>query len=26
VLPATQKLSLARTDDGRFSFAVKEAA
>lgn len=26
VLPATQKLSLARDDDGRFSFAVKEAA
>ena len=26
VLPATQKLSLARGDDGRFSFAVKEAA
>lgn len=26
VLPATQRLSLARADDGRFSFAVKEAA
>lgn len=25
-LPATQRLSLARDDDGRFSFAVKEAA
>ena len=25
VLPATQKLSLARGDDGRFSFAVKES-
>ncbi len=25
-LPATQRLSLARADDGRFSFAVKEAA
>jgi len=24
-LPASQKLSLARADDGRFSFAVKEA-
>jgi len=23
-LPASQKLSLARDDDGRFSFAVKE--
>lgn len=26
VLPTTQKLTLARVDDGRFSFAVKEAA
>jgi pyrimidine operon attenuation protein / uracil phosphoribosyltransferase len=25
VLPATQRLSLARADDGRFSFTVKEA-
>jgi pyrimidine operon attenuation protein / uracil phosphoribosyltransferase len=25
VMPAAQKLSLARGDDGRFSFAVKEA-
>ena len=25
VLPATQKLTLARGDDGRFSFAVKES-
>lgn len=25
VLPSNQKLSLARADDGRFSFAVKEA-
>lgn len=25
-MPATQKLSLARAEDGRFSFAVKEAA
>jgi pyrimidine operon attenuation protein / uracil phosphoribosyltransferase len=25
VMPATQKLSLARDDDGRYSFAVKES-
>ena len=25
VLPAAQKLTLAREDDGRFSFAVKES-
>jgi pyrimidine operon attenuation protein/uracil phosphoribosyltransferase len=26
VLPATQRLSLARADDGRFSFSLREAA